>query len=158
MDSAGYRRALGAFPTGVCVVTIRDEAGEAHGLTVNSFTSVSLDPPLVLWCLGDRSDQFAAFGAAPGYCINILAADQADIAMRFAGKGDQRLAPHEYAVVGGGAPRLAGALASIDAQVIERINAGDHLILLARATGFDHRDGDGLTYFRSRFGMLAQES
>jgi flavin reductase (DIM6/NTAB) family NADH-FMN oxidoreductase RutF len=156
MDIAGYRRALGAFATGVCVVTILDEAGVAHGLTVNSFTSVSLDPPLVLWCLGDRSDQYAAFAGAPGYCINILGADQADVAMRFAGKGDQRLAAGEFSVVEGGAPRLAGALASIDAQVTERINAGDHLILLARTTGFAHRDGDALTYFRSRFGAAAE--
>jgi flavin reductase (DIM6/NTAB) family NADH-FMN oxidoreductase RutF len=158
MDLAGYRRALGAFATGVCVVTILDADGAAHGLTVNSFTSVSLDPPLVLWCLGDRSDQFAAFAAAPGYCINILAADQTEVAMRFAGKGDQRLAAGEYETAGGGAPRLAGALASIDAVVVNRVNAGDHLILLARCVDFTVRDGDALTYFRSRFGSALQEA
>ena len=157
LDATGYRRALGAFATGVCVVTILDEKGLAHGLTVNSFTSVSLDPPLVLWCLGDRSDQYAAFAGASGYCINILAADQTDVAMRFAGKGDKRLAPGEIETVGAGAPRLAGALASIDAEVVERINAGDHLVRLARAFDVAQRDGDALTYFRSRFGAAVQE-
>ncbi len=158
MDAAGYRRALGAFATGVCVVTILDDKGVAHGLTVNSFTSVSLDPPLVLWCLGDRSDQYAAFAAASAYCINILAAGQADVAMRFAGKGDQRLAPDEFVTVEAGAPRLLGALASIDAQVTERVHAGDHLIMLARTVDFTARDGDALTYFRSRFGAAVEEA
>jgi flavin reductase (DIM6/NTAB) family NADH-FMN oxidoreductase RutF len=156
VDPKLLRRAMGAFATGVTVVAARDAAGGAHGLTANSFTSVSLDPPLVLWCLGDRSDAYELFAAASSYGVSILGSGEAATALRFAGKGDQQIAPEEYRTAVTGAPLLLGALAMLDCEVRERIPAGDHLILLAEVKAVSVHEGDGLTYFRSRFGTAPQ--
>lgn len=151
------RQVFGTFATGVTVVTARDSAGAGHGLTANSFTSVSLDPPLVLWCIGDRSDAFELFMTSPSYVVNILPAGDEARALRFAGKGDQQVAGDESRAAPSGAPVLGSTLAWLDCAVRERIVAGDHVILLAEVTacGLDESAGDGLTYFRSRFGRAA---
>jgi flavin reductase (DIM6/NTAB) family NADH-FMN oxidoreductase RutF len=159
-----YRSALGAFSTGVTIVTTVDEAGVAHGLTVNSFTSVSLDPPLVLWCLGDKSDSFATFTQAKSYAINVLAAGVEPLAMRFAGKGDQTFAPAEYTTLETGCPILPQAIASFDCDVVDQVTAGDHVILIGQvraysiSDGASHegaQDGAGMTYFKGKFGSTA---
>lgn len=152
IDPKAYRAALGTFATGVSIVTARDADGGAHGLTANSFTSVSLDPPLVLWSLGDRSDSYGLFSTTAAYAVNVLEAGQDDLAMRFAGKGDQQLTADEYTTRETGSPLLAQAIATFDCEVVDRIVAGDHLMLLARVVSFSAREGDGLSYFRSRFG------
>lgn len=159
IDTSLLRQAFGAFATGVTVVTARDRDGGAHGLTANSFTSVSLDPPLVLWCVGDRSDAFGLFMEAPAYAVNILPAGDEARAMRFAGRGDQRLGEADCRPEGPGptgAPLLDGVLATLECEVRERIRAGDHVILLAEVKAvYGPGSGDGLTYFRSRFGRAA---
>jgi flavin reductase (DIM6/NTAB) family NADH-FMN oxidoreductase RutF len=152
-DVAGFRKALGLFATGVCLVTVRDAEGVGHGITVNSFTSVSLGPPLVLWCLGDSSERFDLFSTAEAYGLHVLAAEDEARAMRFAGKGDQTLAAEEAQVWATGAPLLPDALAAFDCSVVQRVRAGDHLILIGEVKRFSAQAGrDGLTYFQSRFG------
>ena len=154
-DQKQYRSALGSFATGVTVVTTTDEAGMAHGLTVNSFTSVSLDPPLVLWCLGNTSDSYALFSQTDHYAINVLAAGETDFAMRFAGKGDQQVARDEFTILTTGAPALTQAIATFDCVVVQRVEAGDHLILIGQTQAFVTRPESGLTYFRGAFGNTA---
>lgn len=154
-DLKDYRSALGSFATGVTIVTTLDSNGNGHGLTVNSFASVSLEPPLVLWCLGNKSDSFDIFSKCDAYAINILADSQGDLAMRFAGKGDQKLAPSEYAGLETGSPILADTIAAFDTQVVQRIEAGDHLILIGQTKGYQRHDGQGLAYFRGQFGSTA---
>jgi flavin-dependent trigonelline monooxygenase, reductase component len=154
-DQKLYRNALGSFATGVTIVTTNDEAGQGHGLTVNSFTSVSLDPPLVLWCLGNKSDSYELFSKTDHYAINILAAGQTDLAMRFAGKGDQKFAPGEAKALTTGAPTLTDAIAIFDCKVVQRIEAGDHLILIGKTQAFETRPETGLAYFRGVFGDTA---
>jgi flavin reductase (DIM6/NTAB) family NADH-FMN oxidoreductase RutF len=154
LDTALLRQAFGTFATGVTVVTACDAQGGAHGLTANSFTSVSLDPPLVLWCVGNRSDAFELFCSSPSYAVNILPAGDEARALRFAGKGDQTIDEREYEAGLTGAPLLHGVLASLDCELREAIPAGDHVILLAEVK--EVRLGQpvgGLTYFRSRFGL-----
>jgi flavin-dependent trigonelline monooxygenase, reductase component len=151
-DLKEYRSALGSFATGVTIVTTQDEQGRGHGLTVNSFTSVSLDPPLVLWCLGNKSDSYDLFSKTDAYAINVLAAETTDFAMRFAGKGDQSLADGEYSGLSTGAPVLPQAIATFDCKVVNRIEAGDHLILIGQTQAFQTRPDDGLAYFRGAFG------
>jgi flavin reductase (DIM6/NTAB) family NADH-FMN oxidoreductase RutF len=151
-DQKAYRAALGGFATGVTVVTARDADGGAHGLTVNSFTSVSLDPPMVLWCLGDNSDAWDLFSRAPAYAINVLAAGDEALAMRFAGKGDQRLAAGEFSTLATGSPVLPGAVAVFDCDVVQRVSAGDHLILIGQTREWQARGGEALTYHGGRFG------
>ena len=151
-DERAYRAALGRFATGVTVVTATDAAGITHGLTVNSFTSVSLTPPLVLWCLGNDSDAYALFANTSTYGVSILMADDEARAMRFAGKGDQTLIEEEIQLGNHGVSLLRGALATLECRVTERFEAGDHLILLAKTLAYDSRDGDGLSYFQGTFG------
>jgi flavin reductase (DIM6/NTAB) family NADH-FMN oxidoreductase RutF len=154
-DQKEYRSALGSFATGVTIVTTTDGAGQGHGLTVNSFTSVSLDPPLVLWCLGNKSDSYDLFSQTEHYAINVLAAGETDFAMRFAGKGDQSLSTDEFQSLETGAPALPQAIATFDCKVVQRIEAGDHLILIGETQAFVTRPESGLTYFRGTFGDSA---
>lgn len=151
-DLKDYRSALGSFATGVTIVTALDSNGNGHGLTVNSFTSVSLEPPLVLWCLGNKSDSYDLFSKCDAYAINILADSQGEMAMRFAGKGDQKLASGEYAALETGSPVLSGTIAVFDTKVVQRIEAGDHLILIGQTMAYQRHEGQGLAYFRGQFG------
>ncbi len=148
--SMHYRRALGAFATGVCVITAEDSEGPV-GLTVNSFTSVSLDPPLVLWCLGDESDRRHLFSQAPRFVINILSAEDRAHSERFAW-GAAWLEPGELDRGEHGAPLLKGALSRLECETRERIRLGDHLVIVGEVVHFDTRAGDGLVYFRGRYG------
>jgi flavin reductase (DIM6/NTAB) family NADH-FMN oxidoreductase RutF len=154
-DLKDYRSALGSFATGVTIVTTLDSNGNGHGLTVNSFTSVSLEPPLVLWCLGNKSDSFALFSKCDAYAINILADSQGEMAMRFAGKGDQKLTVGEYEALETGSPVLPSTIAAFDTKVVQRIEAGDHLILIGQTLGYQRHEGQGLAYFRGQFGSTA---
>jgi flavin-dependent trigonelline monooxygenase, reductase component len=150
-DQKLYRSALGSFATGVTIVTTTDRDGTGHGLTVNSFTSVSLDPPLVLWCLGNKSDSYELFSKTDHYAINVLSAQAHDLAMRFAGKGDQSFAAGEASTLETGAPTLHEAIAIFDCKVVQRIESGDHLILVGETQAFQTTDNAGLTYFRGKF-------
>ncbi|WP_395778927.1 flavin reductase family protein [Aquidulcibacter sp.] len=154
-DLKDYRTALGSFATGVTIVTTLDSNGNGHGLTVNSFTSVSLEPPLVLWCLGNKSDSFDLFSKCDAYAINILSDSQGEMAMRFAGKGDQKLAVGEYAALETGSPILPGTIAAFDTKVAKRIEAGDHLILIGQTMAYQSHQGQGLAYFSGQFGSTA---
>lgn len=154
-DLKDYRSALGSFATGVTIVTTLDSNGNGHGLTVNSFASVSLDPPLVLWCLGNKSDSYDLFSKCDAYAINILADSQGDMAMRFAGKGDQKLAVGEYSGLETGSPVLANTIAAFDTKVVQRIEAGDHVILIGQTMAYQRHEGQGLAYFRGQFGSTS---
>ena len=152
MDDKAYRRALGAFATGVAVVAARTPAG-VSGITINSFTSVSLSPKIVLWCLDDRSDRYAVFAEAKVWGLSILAPSQQDIASRLARQGGHALEPGDTIDGPEGAPWLPGALAHLACRTRETHTMGDHLVIAGEVIGFDLRDGDGLTYFRGRYGV-----
>lgn len=153
-DTVAYRRALGAFATGVCVVTADGVAGPL-GITVNSFTSVSLEPRLVLWCLDERSERWPAFLAADRFSIHVMRPDDKARAARFA-RGVWSLEPEDYERHGKAAPRLAGVLARLDCVTHDRIAMGDHMIMVGRVEGFEASDGDALTYFRGRYGIARE--
>lgn len=152
MDDKAYRQALGCFATGVAVVTTR--AGEGvSGITINSFTSVSLAPRLVLWCLDDRSDRYAAFAGAETWGLSILAPGQRDLASRLARQGGHALEPGETIVGPAGVDVLPGALAHLSCRTWGQHTMGDHLVIVGEVMGFDLHAGDGLTYFRGRYGL-----
>ncbi len=153
-DGMAYRRALGAFATGVCVVTADGEAGPL-GITVNSFASVSLEPRLVLWCLDEGSERWGAFAAAERFAIHVLPAEGRAMAARFA-RGVCVLRPEEFTRAAEGPPALPGALARFDCAVHQRIPMGDHLILVGRVLAFEAADGgDALTFYRGRYGAAS---
>lgn len=149
-DTPAYRRALGAFATGVCVVTAHSEAGPL-GITINSFTSVSLEPRLVLWCLDEHSERWSAFAAADRFAIHVLAVDDRTRADRFA-RGIWTLEPADYVEEAGQAPRLEAVLARLECTTHARVPMGDHLILVGQVEAFEVEDGDALTYHRGRYG------
>ncbi|MBX9614515.1 MAG: flavin reductase family protein [Caulobacteraceae bacterium] len=151
MDVTAYRRALGAFATGVCVVTA-DSVGGPLGITINSFTSVSLTPRLILWCLDERSERWPAFAAADRFSIHVLDAQSEALARRFA-KGSGLMEPGEYQRVGEAAPRLGAAAARFDCKTHERVQMGDHMIIVGEVEAFEASDAATLTYFRGRYGI-----
>ncbi len=118
------------FATGVTIVTARTATGSLVGLTANSFNSVSLSPPLVLWSLAKSAGSMAAFKTGSHYAINILNADQQALAQQFASKDVDRFASVEYVLGGGGAPLLAGAVATFECFNRSRYEEGDHIIFV----------------------------
>ncbi|MBI1250169.1 MAG: flavin reductase [Alphaproteobacteria bacterium] len=153
---AAFRRAMGCFATGVAIVAVRSGDG-VEGVTVNSFSSVSLDPPLVLWCLGDRSERYESFVQAETFGVTICAANEAERALRFAAK-DREIAdlPEWEDMLG--VPVIAGGIARMACAVHARHIAGDHVILVGRVLALESRDGNALTYFRGRFGVASQDN
>jgi len=147
-----FRTALGMFATGVTIVTARTAEGALVGLTANSFNSVSLEPPLVLWSLSRTAASMPAFQAGSHYAINILGADQQALALRFAAKGVDRFADVEFMEGVGGAPLLAGAAASFECFNRSRYDEGDHVIFVGEVERCTHRpDASPLLYHGGKF-------
>ena len=136
-----FRAALGMFATGVTIVTARTADGQVIGLTANSFNSVSLDPPLVLWSLAQAAASLEAFRAGSHYAINVLAADQKPLAERFALRGADRWAGVKFAEGMGGAPLLAGACATFECFNRSRYEEGDHVIFVGEVERCSWRKG-----------------
>jgi len=156
-DPAALRRAFGTFLTGVTIVTTHDAAGMPCGMTANSFTSVSLDPPLVLVCIGRGSSNIAAFEAADRFAVHILSHDQGEVATLFALRGADRFAGITHRAMATGAPVLDECLSWFDCSLYQRIEAGDHLILIGRVEEFDAAPEAPLGFCRGRFVALAAE-
>jgi flavin reductase (DIM6/NTAB) family NADH-FMN oxidoreductase RutF len=132
LDPRDFRNALGTFATGVTIVTARGRDGEPVGLTVNSFASVSLDPPLVLWSQSLYAQSLPAFQEASHFVVNVLAADQVELSQRFAGEHDNRFLDVEHIVPDHGAPVIAGCAAHFECRNEARYYGGDHIIFLGR--------------------------
>ena len=130
--SQALRAALGRFATGVTLITCRDSAGQAVGLTANSVSALSLDPPLVLWSLRKASSNLAAFEAAGHFVVNVLAETQVDLSRRFASSKGDKFAEGHWADGLGGVPVLAGCAAVFECQTEVRHDAGDHVLFIGR--------------------------
>lgn len=153
-DTKAFRQALGTFPTGVAVVTATAGA-EPVGITVNSFTSVSLDPPLVLWCLKKDSHRYSVFADAPGYTISILGTEHEDVSSRLARQGEHRLRDMGLFATELGPPALADSLAAFECAREAIHDGGDHTILVGRVLRFHRREaGAPLVFHRGRYGAL----
>ncbi len=136
-DSVQFREALGRFATGVCVITANPPGHAPFGLTVNSFASLSLTPPLVLWSLQKDSLSAEAFRAARSYCVNVLTQEQRARAERFARRGAHVLHAGEYVAGADGLPLLPDALARLQCDIEARHDGGDHTILVGRVRKLD---------------------
>lgn len=155
-DKQAFRRALGAFPTGVAVATTAEKGGHPIGITVNSFTSVSLEPPLVLWCLDRKSDRFQRFTEARHFTISILGTAHVEVSARLATPGAHALEGIELIETELGPPALAEALAIFECEREAQHEGGDHAILIGRVVRFSRREaGSPLVYFRGGYGVLA---
>jgi flavin reductase (DIM6/NTAB) family NADH-FMN oxidoreductase RutF len=136
-----FRTALGMFATGVTIVTARTPDGEVIGLTANSFNSVSLDPPLVLWSLAQVAASLPAFRAGSHYAINVLAADQKTLAEKFSLRGADRWTGVKFSDGMGGAPLLEGAAATFECFNRSRYEEGDHVIFVGEVERCSWRSG-----------------
>jgi len=150
-DPRDFRRALGSFATGVTVVTTLDETGVPVGFTANSFTSVSLDPPLILVCLAKAAVGCAIFEAAGRFAVNILADQQRDVSQVFASKGADKFGAVEWGGAKTGAPVLPGVTAHLDCETHDVVDAGDHIILIGRVVDYAYADRPPLCYCRGTY-------
>ena len=147
-----FRASLGTFATGVTIVTARTDSGELVGLTANSFNSVSLSPPLVLWSLARAAGSMAAFSNGRHYAINVLAADQQVLAERFAARNTDRWNGVGFAQGVSGAPLLDGAAASFECFNRSQYAEGDHVIFVGEVERCSHRaDASPLLFHGGRF-------
>jgi len=135
-DARAFRNALGAFPTGVCVVTARAPDGEDLGMTMSSFNSLSLQPPLVLFSIGRQSHSLAQWQRAEGYAVNVLAENQKDISGRFAKPLGNKWAALEFDRGHAGAPLLRGVVARFECRAFARHDGGDHVLFIAEVLKF----------------------
>lgn len=146
------RQAFGQFATGVTVVTVRTPQGPV-GMTANSFSSVSLDPPLVLWCPAKDSSRYAAFAAAPHFAVHVLAAGQEEVAIAFARRGDA-FAGLDVAENAEGVPLLRNCLARFECSTEALHDAGDHALMVGRVAQVAMRDGRPLVFCQGVFGAF----
>ena len=151
IDLRALRQALGCFVTGVTVVTTLDGDGNPRGLTANSFTSVSLNPPLILFCIDKKAGSHGVFQACDSFAVNILSESQKEISGLFASKVEDRFGQVEWRAATTGAPILEGALSWLDCRVEERIVSGDHLVLFGRVLDFRSGNDRPLGYFRGNY-------
>lgn len=156
LDTRPLRNGFGRFATGVTIVTAQTQDGPI-GITANSFSSVSLDPPLVMWSIGRHSRRFAAFASAEHFAIHVLGAEQADLCRRFARSGHD-FSGVELTCSAEGAPLLPDALARFECQIASRIDAGDHLVLLGRVLRMSARDGEPMVFAGGRYRKFAEEN
>jgi len=155
VSSEEFRRACGRFATGVTVVGVLDREGFPHGLTVSSFTPVSLDPPLILICLGHAVTSIEHFRKARHFGISILREGDRSLSERFARKGQDRFEGVDWRAGETGVPLLERALATIECAVCQRFTAGDHDILVGEVVRTCVSDGSPLVHFASRYRTLA---
>jgi flavin reductase (DIM6/NTAB) family NADH-FMN oxidoreductase RutF len=159
-DAQAFRRALGCFPTGVAIITTIDGHGDPVGLTCNSFSSVSLDPPLVLWSLRLSSKSIDIFRQARAFAINVLADDQDDLSGRFASSSKSHREKFDglACTAGhGGAPLVGACIARFECSMFAQHEAGDHVVFIGRVEQFDQgREENALVFYKGAYMMLAR--
>ncbi len=158
IDPRALRDAFGAFMTGVTVVTTHDHDGNPLGFTANSFSSVSLDPPLVSVCLANSSRNYQVFSSATGFAINILSDAQMDVSNTFARPVEDRFAAVDWQTGPHGAPIFDGVSAWFDCSVFQTVEAGDHQILIGKVEAFENTTRPGLGYARGAYVTPAAEA
>ncbi len=155
IDPKHFRRVLGHFPTGVAVISGLDPEGKPAGMAIGSFSSVSLDPPLVAFLPDKSSTSWPKIAPSGKFCVNILGAEQEDVCRTFAVKGGDKFAELKWSPAGTGSPRLDGVLAWIDCDVEVIHDAGDHLIVIGRVRELDVANPSlPLVFFQGGYGRF----
>ena len=145
LSTRALRDAFGLFATGVTIVTAKRPDGSLFGMTANSFTSVSLEPPLILWCLASNSSGVSAFSAGAAFAVHVLCHEQRELALRFSRRTADKFEGH---------PQLGGALCRFDCRVQALHAAGDHLIVIGEVLGIEQQLGTPLAFHAGRFGSF----
>ena len=150
-STLALRRAFGSFATGITVVSTLSVLGQPVGVTANSFSSVSLDPPIVLWSLRRQSPSLAAFDHSGRFVINVLGLEQVELSRRFATPQADRFEGVAYRTGLAGLPVLEGTTAGFQCLIQQRLEVGDHILFLGLVEAFDHQPGAGLLYCQGRY-------
>lgn len=155
-DSKAFRRSLGKFATGVTVVTCSDSDGNPCGITANSFSSVSLDPPLILWNIAKVSNSLEAYLDAQHFAINILSADQRAVSAHFAQSDHTLFDDIDFDLSASNVPLLPGTIGKLECRTHEIHDCGDHYIIVGEVEGFATSDGDPLLFFSGDYRQIGK--
>ena len=157
IDPREFRNTVGCFATGITVITTLDEAGRPVGFTANSFTSLSLDPPLVLFCLDRKVASFEAFSGDRHFAVNILSSGQADVSQRFATSGQEKWEGFEFESRETGSPILRDCLANLECTIESIHEGGDHVIVVGRVVSINRAEATSgaLLYYKGRYAEIA---
>ena len=157
IDPGHFRTVLGHYPTGVCVVTGCNVDGKASGLVVGSFTSVSLDPPLVAFFPDKSSSSWPQVRDCGHFCVNVIGDDQLELCKQFASKGGDKFTGVAHRLSPRGMPVLDGVVAYIECLLHDEIDAGDHTIVLGKVQHLQvERGGEPLLFFNGRYGRFVE--
>ena len=156
IDPAMFRQVLGSYPTGVCAITAMGVEGTPVGMVIGSFTSVSLEPPLVGFLPDKGSSTWPMIESAGHFCVNVLASDQQQVCRQLASKGPDKFAGLDVALSEHGHPVIADSIARIDCDIHAVIDAGDHWFVLGKVLSLKvSRDDDPMLFYRGRYGGFA---
>lgn len=158
IDPRDFRNALGTYATGVTIITAMAADGKPYGLTCNSFASVSLNPPLVLWSLGIFSQGMSTFQNASHFAVNVLGASQQALATKFAKSSEDKFAGIEWTPGLGNAPLLAGSVANFQCRAANRYYGGDHVIFLGAVEAYTYNGREPLLFARGGYGRFIGEA
>lgn len=154
IDPRDFRNALGSYATGVTIITAAAPDGKPYGLTCNSFASVSLNPPLVLWSLVVYSSSLTIFQNASHFCVNVLGASQQALANKFAKSSDDKFSGVDWTPGLGGSPVLAESVANFQCRSVNRYYGGDHVIFLGAVEAYTYNANEPLLFARGAFGRF----
>jgi flavin reductase (DIM6/NTAB) family NADH-FMN oxidoreductase RutF len=154
IDPRDFRNALGTYATGVAIITAAAADGRPTGLTCNSFASVSLNPPLVLWSLGIYSQSLSVFQNASHFAVNVLGLSQQGLASRFAATSEDKFAGVQYTAGLGNAPLLADSVANFQCRAVNRYYGGDHVIFLGAVEAYTYNRQESLLFSRGGYGRF----
>jgi 3-hydroxy-9,10-secoandrosta-1,3,5(10)-triene-9,17-dione monooxygenase reductase component len=155
-DVRALRNALGRFATGVTIITTVDAQGAPVGLTANSFNSLSLDPPLVLWSLRRSSPNLPSFSQASHFAVNVLGEGQLELSRRFAAPGDDKFAQGAWATGEGGVPLLSGCAAVFECERVAQQDAGDHVLFIGRVRALSEAALPPLLFQAGHYRLLGE--
>jgi len=156
VDARQFRQALGAFPTGVCLVTAVSDHGKREGMTINSFASVSLDPPLILWSIRDDARSADVFVSARSFNLSVLSCEQQELALHFARPAADKFErfADQFEIDAIKCPRLKDGVVTFECSTYSRYQEGDHTILLGRVDRFTHSNKAPLLFHSGQMGSL----
>ncbi len=155
-SSDEFRAALSRFPSGVTVVTTRDEEGRFHGITVSAFCSVSLEPPRVLICIEKSTGSHAALQWSSAFVVNMLSEQQRELSERFASQIENKFDSLEYGTGIDGIPVIPGCLVVLECRITNAYDGGDHSIFVGEVEKTAITDGDPILYFRGDYRSIAE--
>ena len=154
LDAREIRNVMGHFATGVTVITTKDKAGKPFGLTVNSFTSLSLNPPLVVVCIDTTVDCYSCFDESKVFAVNVLSENQEELSRRFATKGIEKFEGIKWHMGESGSPLLDGVIGSVECKVVHSYEGGDHTIFLGEILTATAKGDRPLLFFKGKYTRL----